>query len=119
MRPRARRHRRVEGFALRPPRRWRRESAACDGRAHRVAARRRWGRGRGGRFYDEVRALSSDERAAIAALPYDEPAYLAQVGAPSPFGEPGYTTLERQWDAVRRVEVNGLWGGYQGRARRR
>ncbi len=64
-------------------------------------------------FYDEVRALSSDERAAIAALPYDEPAYLAQVGAPSPFGEPGYTTLERQWTRPT-VEVNGLWGGYQG-----
>jgi acetylornithine deacetylase/succinyl-diaminopimelate desuccinylase-like protein len=64
-------------------------------------------------FYNEVRALSSDEHAAIAALPYDEPAYLAQVGAPSPFGEPGYTTLERQWTRPT-VEVNGLWGGYQG-----
>ena len=64
-------------------------------------------------FYDEVRELSSDERAAIAALPYDEPAYLAQVGAPSPFGEPGYTTLERQWTRPT-LEVNGMWGGYQG-----
>ena len=53
------------------------------------------------------------ERAAIAALPFDEAAYLAQVGAPSPFGEAGYTTLERLW-ARPTLEVNGMWGGYQG-----
>ena len=64
-------------------------------------------------FYDEVRELSRAERDQIAALPYDERAYLAQVGAPSAFGEPGYTTLERQW-ARPTLEVNGLWGGYQG-----
>lgn len=64
-------------------------------------------------FYDEVRALSPDDRAAIAALPYDERAYLAQVGAPAPFGEAGYTTLERQWTRPT-LEVNGMWGGYQG-----
>jgi acetylornithine deacetylase/succinyl-diaminopimelate desuccinylase-like protein len=64
-------------------------------------------------FYDQVRDLSSGERAAIAALPYDERAYLAQIGARSPFGEPGYTTLERQW-ARPTLEVNGMWGGYQG-----
>ena len=64
-------------------------------------------------FYDEVRELSQAERAAIAALPFDERAYLAQVGAPSAFGEPGYTTLERQWTRPT-LEVNGMWGGYQG-----
>jgi acetylornithine deacetylase/succinyl-diaminopimelate desuccinylase-like protein len=64
-------------------------------------------------FYDGVRELSSDERAALAALPYDERAYLAQVGAPSAFGETGYTTLERQWTRPT-LEVNGMWGGYQG-----
>ena len=64
-------------------------------------------------FYDEVRELSRAERGQIAALPYDERAYLAQVGAPSAFGEPGYTTLERQWTRPT-LEVNGLWGGYQG-----
>ena len=64
-------------------------------------------------FYDEVRELSPGERAAIAALPYDERAYLAQVGAPAAFGEPGYTTLERQWTRPT-LEVNGMWGGYHG-----
>jgi len=64
-------------------------------------------------FYDEVRELSKAERAAIAALPYDEEAYLAQIGAPAAFGERGYTTLERQWTRPT-LEVNGMWGGYQG-----
>jgi acetylornithine deacetylase/succinyl-diaminopimelate desuccinylase-like protein len=64
-------------------------------------------------FYDEVRELSQAERDAMAALPHDERAYLMQVGAPSVFGEPGYTTLERQW-ARPTLEVNGMWGGYQG-----
>jgi acetylornithine deacetylase/succinyl-diaminopimelate desuccinylase-like protein len=64
-------------------------------------------------FYDEVRDLTEAERSAIAALPYDERAYLAQVGAPAVFGEPGYTTLERQWTRPT-LEVNGMWGGYQG-----
>jgi acetylornithine deacetylase/succinyl-diaminopimelate desuccinylase-like protein len=28
-------------------------------------------------------------------------------------GEPGYSTLERQWTRPT-IEVNGMWGGYQG-----
>ena len=64
-------------------------------------------------FYDHVRELTPAERAAIAALPFDESKYLAQVGAPAAFGEPGYTTLERQWTRPT-LEVNGMWGGYTG-----
>jgi acetylornithine deacetylase/succinyl-diaminopimelate desuccinylase-like protein len=64
-------------------------------------------------FYDRVRELTALDRAAIAALPFDEGAYLAQVGAPAAFGEPGYTTLERQWTRPT-IEVNGMWGGYAG-----
>jgi acetylornithine deacetylase/succinyl-diaminopimelate desuccinylase-like protein len=64
-------------------------------------------------FYDQVRELPPDDRAALAALPFDERAYLAQIGAPSAFGERGYTTLERQW-ARPTLEINGMWGGYQG-----
>jgi acetylornithine deacetylase/succinyl-diaminopimelate desuccinylase-like protein len=64
-------------------------------------------------FYDRVRDLSPEERAAIAALPFDDATYLAQVGAPTTFGETGYTTLERQWTRPT-LEVNGMWGGYQG-----
>ena len=64
-------------------------------------------------FYDSVRELTTRERADIASLPFDEAAYLAQVGAPSAFGEPGYTMLERQWTRPT-LEVNGMWGGYIG-----
>lgn len=64
-------------------------------------------------FYDSVRELTAAERQAIAALPFDERAYLEQVGAPAVFGEPGYTTLERQWTRPT-IEVNGMWGGYEG-----
>lgn len=64
-------------------------------------------------FYDRVAELSPEERAAITALPFDESRYLKEVGAPDLFGEPGYSTLERQW--VRpTLEINGMWGGYQG-----
>jgi acetylornithine deacetylase/succinyl-diaminopimelate desuccinylase-like protein len=64
-------------------------------------------------FYDRVRELTADERADLARLPFDEQSYLAQVGAPALFGEPGYTTLERQWTRPT-LEVNGMWGGYEG-----
>ncbi len=64
-------------------------------------------------YYDTVRELTPAERGAIAALPFDERAYLQQVGAPAPFGEPGYTTLERQWTRPT-IDVNGMWGGYTG-----
>ena len=64
-------------------------------------------------FYDRVRELTRSERTAITALPFDETRYLAEVGAPEPFGEPGYSTLERQWTRPT-LEVNGMWGGYQG-----
>jgi acetylornithine deacetylase/succinyl-diaminopimelate desuccinylase-like protein len=64
-------------------------------------------------FYDRVRDLTPEERADIARLPFDEAAYLARVGASAAVGEPGYTTLERQWTRPT-IEVNGMWGGYQG-----
>ena len=64
-------------------------------------------------FYDDVVALPEDERRAIADLPFDEARFLSETGAPALFGEPGYSTLERQWIRPT-LEVNGMWGGYQG-----
>ena len=64
-------------------------------------------------FYDRVVDLTPAERSAIAELPFDERSYLAQVGASAVFGEPGFTTLERQWTRPT-LEVNGMWGGYEG-----
>ena len=46
-------------------------------------------------FYDRVRPLESDERAAMALLPMDGNFFLSQSGAPALWGEPEYTPLER------------------------
>ena len=64
-------------------------------------------------FYDDVVAQPKSERREIRELPFDETRFLAEVGAPATFGEPGYSTLERQWIRPT-LEVNGMWGGYQG-----
>jgi acetylornithine deacetylase/succinyl-diaminopimelate desuccinylase-like protein len=64
-------------------------------------------------FYDQVVELSPGEKAAITGLPFDEERYRNQLGAPALFGESGYTTLERVWTRPT-LEVNGMWGGYQG-----
>jgi acetylornithine deacetylase/succinyl-diaminopimelate desuccinylase-like protein len=64
-------------------------------------------------FYDAVRRLSDQEHAQIAAVPYKDMDYKNELGVDDLFGEPGYTTYERAW--VRpTLEVNGIWGGYQG-----
>jgi acetylornithine deacetylase/succinyl-diaminopimelate desuccinylase-like protein len=64
-------------------------------------------------FYDDVAPIGDAERAALAALPLDEEAYRASIGVPALAGEPGYTVLERR--GVRpTLDVNGLWGGFQG-----
>src|SRR6478609_7603 len=73
---------------------------------------------RGGRvkipgFYDDVRALSDEERAAWKRLPFNETKYRKELGAPKLFGESGYTTLERVW-ARPTFEVNGLLSGFTG-----
>lgn len=64
-------------------------------------------------FYDDVRSLSEEERAQMARLPFDEAQYLRETGAPSLFGEPGFTTYERAWTRPT-LEINGLYGGFQG-----
>ncbi len=64
-------------------------------------------------FYDDVDALSDEDRSRFAALPFDEEAYLARLGLPELFGETGFTTLERRGGRPT-LDVNGLWGGFQG-----
>ena len=64
-------------------------------------------------FYDEVVALTDQERAAMEALAFDEEAYRASIDVPALVGEAGYTTLERR--ATRpTLDVNGIWGGFEG-----
>ena len=65
-------------------------------------------------FYDDVRPLEAWEREEFAKLPFDEPAYMRELGVPALFGEEGYTTRERTC-ARPTCDVNGIWGGYQGR----
>lgn len=66
-------------------------------------------------FYDRVRPLSEQERQAWAALPFDEERFKAPLGLAGKRlrGERGYSVLERLW-ARPTLEINGLWGGFQG-----
>lgn len=64
-------------------------------------------------FYDDIPPLSADERARLAALPFDEAQFRKELDIENVWGEAGYTTLERRW--VRPTcDVNGITGGYQG-----
>jgi acetylornithine deacetylase/succinyl-diaminopimelate desuccinylase-like protein len=65
-------------------------------------------------FYDRVRDLTDDDRAAYAALPFDEQAWREAIGAPQASeGERGYTLLERL-SGRPTFDINGIWGGYSG-----
>jgi acetylornithine deacetylase/succinyl-diaminopimelate desuccinylase-like protein len=64
-------------------------------------------------FYDEVVPLSDAERADFARLPFDEDAFRTAIGVPALAGERGYTVVERKGGRPT-LDVNGLWGGFQG-----
>jgi acetylornithine deacetylase/succinyl-diaminopimelate desuccinylase-like protein len=64
-------------------------------------------------FYDDVVPLGEADRAAFAALPFDEDVYRESLGLAALFGEAGFTTLERR-GARPTLDVNGMWGGFQG-----
>ena len=61
-------------------------------------------------FYDGIPPLSAERRREIAAIPFDEAVYLAELGLGQGHGEPGYTTLERLWERPT-LEINGVRGG--------
>jgi acetylornithine deacetylase/succinyl-diaminopimelate desuccinylase-like protein len=65
-------------------------------------------------FYDAVRPLSSEERAAMERVPFDEERYRADAGdAPAVVVEQGVSVVEAR-SARPTLEVNGFWGGYAG-----
>ena len=64
-------------------------------------------------FYDDVVELGAEERAAMAALPFDEDIYRDSLGLSQLVGEEGYTTVERKTGRPT-LDVNGIWGGYSG-----
>jgi acetylornithine deacetylase/succinyl-diaminopimelate desuccinylase-like protein len=64
-------------------------------------------------FYDDVVSPTEGDREALARLPFDEETFRESLDLPELVGEPGYTTLERR-GARPTLDVNGIWGGFQG-----
>ena len=64
-------------------------------------------------FYDGVSDISDELRRQWDSAGFDEAAYLGLAGYTQPHGEVAYSTLEQQW-ARPTLEINGMWGGYQG-----
>ena len=65
-------------------------------------------------FYDDVVETPREERDRWAALPFDEGELMSGIGMKRPFGEKGYSLLERMW-ARPTLDINGLVGGYTGK----
>jgi len=64
-------------------------------------------------FYDDVLESSAADRKKMAQASFNEKEYMADLGVKKLWGEKGYTTNERT--GIRpTLEVNGIWGGYQG-----
>jgi acetylornithine deacetylase/succinyl-diaminopimelate desuccinylase-like protein len=64
-------------------------------------------------FYDKVEDLTTEQRDALNAAPFDLEEYKKDLGIDDILGEDGYTTIERT--SVRpTLDVNGIWGGYIG-----
>ncbi len=64
-------------------------------------------------FYDGVRPISAEMKAAWERLAFDGDAYLRDVGLQRPAGEEEFSVLEQIW-ARPTVEINGVSGGYTG-----
>lgn len=64
-------------------------------------------------FYDDVVPLTDSERRQFAALPFQESDYLSKLGVAAPWGEAGFSTLERRW-ARPTCDINGMISGYTG-----
>ncbi|MEO7118557.1 MAG: dipeptidase [Candidatus Limnocylindrales bacterium] len=64
-------------------------------------------------FYDEVRPITERDHAEFERLPLNEEEYAHRIGVPALFGEPDLLVVERQ-GARPTLDVNGLWGGFQG-----
>lgn len=64
-------------------------------------------------FYDDVIPLTDEERETFRALPFDEEKWKASIDIDAAKPEQGYTILEAL-TARPTLDVNGIWGGYQG-----
>lgn len=64
-------------------------------------------------FYDDVIAPTKEEKKLLRKAPFNEQEYKDDLGINDLWGEKGFTTNERT--GIRpTLEVNGIWGGYQG-----
>ncbi|GAA5501581.1 succinyl-diaminopimelate desuccinylase [Deinococcus xinjiangensis] len=64
-------------------------------------------------FYDGIEPLTDEERRMWGSLPHSDQEFMDSIGVSALSGEEGYTTLERIWGRPT-LDVNGIWGGYQG-----
>jgi len=64
-------------------------------------------------FYDDVVPLTDADRGEMAALPFNEEAFREETQVPALVGETGWTILESR-TARPTLDVNGIWGGFQG-----
>ncbi|HMB47846.1 MAG TPA: M20/M25/M40 family metallo-hydrolase [Afifellaceae bacterium] len=64
-------------------------------------------------FYDDVRELPDDIKAAWQALGVSEADYLGAIGLTETAGEQDRSLLEQNW-ARPTCEINGIFGGYTG-----
>lgn len=64
-------------------------------------------------FYEGVHEVPADILRQWQGCGFDEKDYLSNAGYTVAHGEKKYSTLEQQW-ARPTLEINGLWGGYQG-----
>lgn len=64
-------------------------------------------------FYDNVREITAEERAAYEALGFDEDELKNEIDVPELFGEKGFSHLERTWTRPT-LELNGVFGGFSG-----
>ena len=61
-------------------------------------------------FYDGIPIMSSQRRAEIAAVDFDDENYLLSLGVEALFGEAGFSTIERLWERPT-LEINGIKAG--------
>lgn len=64
-------------------------------------------------FYEGVHEVPAELKRQWDNCGFDEAAYLGHAGYTVAHGEEGYSTIEQQW-ARPTLEINGLWGGYNG-----
>jgi acetylornithine deacetylase/succinyl-diaminopimelate desuccinylase-like protein len=62
-------------------------------------------------FYDDVADPPAEERTQLAALPFDEQKYAAELGVPGFRGEAGWSVPELRLLRPT-LDVNGIYGGY-------